>query len=79
MSTALHWFKSGYSTEQGGDCIEVAYTWRKSSYSSDQGGACLEVAASPHTIHVRDSKDTDGPALAVNPATWTAFLTLARG
>jgi hypothetical protein len=24
MSTALQWFKSSYSTEQGGDCLEVA-------------------------------------------------------
>ncbi|MFJ2831446.1 DUF397 domain-containing protein [Streptomyces sp. NPDC087263] len=58
--------------------VEVAYAWRKSSYSSEQGGACLEVATSPHTIHIRDSKiPDDSPALA--PATWTAFLTLARG
>ncbi|MCX5558460.1 DUF397 domain-containing protein [Streptomyces sp. NBC_00038] len=79
MSTALQWFKSSYSGSQGGDCLEVAYAWRKSSYSSEQGGACLEVATSPRTIHVRDSKNTDGPALAVTPTTWTAFLKLARG
>ncbi|MFE7600003.1 DUF397 domain-containing protein [Streptomyces sp. NPDC057494] len=24
MSTDLDWFKSSYSSEQGGDCIEVA-------------------------------------------------------
>ncbi|WP_327717670.1 DUF397 domain-containing protein [Streptomyces sp. NBC_00490] len=24
MSTALEWFKSSYSTEQGGNCLEVA-------------------------------------------------------
>ncbi|MEU8507511.1 DUF397 domain-containing protein [Streptomyces brevispora] len=24
MSTELHWFKSSYSGDQGGDCIEVA-------------------------------------------------------
>ncbi|MDG4858968.1 DUF397 domain-containing protein [Streptomyces sp. T-3] len=24
MNTALEWFKSSYSTEQGGDCVEVA-------------------------------------------------------
>ncbi|MER5298654.1 DUF397 domain-containing protein [Streptomyces lasiicapitis] len=24
MSTALQWFKSSYSTEQGGACLEVA-------------------------------------------------------
>ncbi|MFD4525482.1 DUF397 domain-containing protein [Streptomyces sp. NPDC058470] len=80
MSTGLQWFKSSYSGSQGGDCLEVAYAWRKSSYSTEQGGDCLEVATSPHTIHVRDSKTADdSPALAVAPATWTAFLTLARG
>lgn len=80
MSTGLQWFKSSYSSDQGGQCLEVAYAWRKSSYSTEQGGACLEVAASPRTIHVRDSKNPDdSPALAVAPATWTAFLTLARG
>ena len=24
MSTALHWFKSSYSSNEGGNCIEVA-------------------------------------------------------
>ncbi|POX37584.1 DUF397 domain-containing protein [Streptomyces sp. Ru73] len=24
MSAALHWLKSSYSTEQGGNCIEIA-------------------------------------------------------
>src|SRR5436853_31119 len=32
--------------------------WRRSSYSSEEGGECIEVAASPGTVHVRDSKDT---------------------
>ncbi|MFE6936737.1 DUF397 domain-containing protein [Streptomyces sp. NPDC057699] len=42
--TDLSWFKSSYSSDQGGACLEVAYEWRKSSYSSDQGGDCVEVA-----------------------------------
>ena len=79
MSTALQWVKSSYSSEQGGDCVEVAHAWRKSSYSSEQGGACLEIATSPRAIHIRDSKNIEGPALTLAPATWTAFLTLARG
>lgn len=78
MSTALQWFKSSYSSEQGGACLEVAATWFKSSYSSDQGGACLEVAASPRTVHIRDSKHTSGPTLTVTPGTWTSFLALAQ-
>lgn len=50
----------------------------KSSYSSDQGGQCLEVAASPRAVHIRDSKNSGGPAVTVAPGTWTAFLALAQ-
>ena len=70
----LAWFKSSYSGDEGGNCIEVAYDWRKSSYSSDQGGACIEVAASPQAIHIRDSKNPGGPALSVGAAAWAAFV-----
>ncbi|MEU8700558.1 Scr1 family TA system antitoxin-like transcriptional regulator [Streptomyces sp. NPDC048680] len=41
--------------------------------SSEQVGACVEVAAHPRAVHVRDSKDPEGPALALAPATWAAF------
>ena len=77
MSTALHWFKSSYSSSEGGDCIEVAHDWRKSSYSSSEGGDCVEVSAHPVAIHIRDSKNT-GPNLTVSPRTWAAFVGLAR-
>ncbi|MER0447223.1 DUF397 domain-containing protein [Streptomyces sp. Edi4] len=40
------WFKSSYSSGEGGECVEVALTWRKSSYSTGQSGECIEVAAS---------------------------------
>lgn len=80
MSTTLQWFKSSYSSDQGGQCLEVAYSWFKSSYSSDQGGQCLEVAPTPVAIHIRDSKQSPGtgPVLAVTPGCWTAFLPLVR-
>ncbi|MEU2716847.1 DUF397 domain-containing protein [Streptomyces sp. NPDC007205] len=74
--TALRWFKSSYSGDEGGNCIEVAYTWRKSSYSGDEGGACVEVAAHPAAIHIRDSKTPAEPHLTVTPAAWSAFLKL---
>ncbi|WP_327661080.1 MULTISPECIES: DUF397 domain-containing protein [unclassified Streptomyces] len=75
MITGLHWFKSTYSSSEGGACLEVAYDWRKSSYSSDEGGACVEVATHPTAIHVRDSKNADGgPHFTVAPEAWTAFL-----
>ena len=77
MTGALMWFKSSYSSEQGGACVEIACDWRKSSYSSEQGGNCVEVAAHPALVHVRDSKDPEGPALAFTPAEWAAFTAFA--
>ncbi|MDG4858476.1 DUF397 domain-containing protein [Streptomyces sp. T-3] len=76
MSTALHWFKSSYSSDEGDACLEVAYDWRKSSYSSSEGGECVEVATHPTAIHIRDSKNAEGETLTVSPSTWAAFLTL---
>lgn len=74
MSTPLKWFKSSYSSDQGGQCLEVAYAWRKSSYSTDEGDACVEVATCPaDRVHVRDSKVTDGPTLALAPAAWAGL------
>ncbi|MGW7256911.1 DUF397 domain-containing protein [Streptomyces sp. NPDC054834] len=54
--------------------MSTARQWFKSTYSSSEGGACLEVAASPHTIHIRDSKNPeDGPTLRIKPEAWKAF------
>ncbi|MEU6613636.1 DUF397 domain-containing protein [Streptomyces parvus] len=77
MSTALNWFKSSYSGDEGGQCLEVAYDWRKSSYSGDEGGACVEIAAHPAAVHVRDSKDIEGPTFTVAPSAWSAFAAYA--
>ncbi|WP_103760122.1 DUF397 domain-containing protein [Streptomyces sp. SM10] len=77
MSTELTWFKSTYSSEQGGACLEVAYDWRKSSYSGSDGGQCLEVAAHPNAVHVRDSKNPEGPTFAVTPTAWSDFAVYA--
>ncbi|MFD5076728.1 DUF397 domain-containing protein [Streptomyces sp. NPDC058371] len=52
-------------------------TWVKSSYSGAEGGDCVEIAASPGTVHVRDSKDTARPSLSVRSGTWTAFIEFA--
>jgi len=47
--------------------------WRKSSYSG-ANGSCIEVTSTaPGTVAVRDSKDPDGPRLAVTARQWTAF------
>ncbi|ALU94495.1 MULTISPECIES: DUF397 domain-containing protein [Streptomyces] len=77
MSTALNWFKSSYSGSEGGQCLEVAYDWRKSSYSADEGGQCIEIAAHPAAVHVRDSKDIEGPTFTVAPQAWSAFAAYA--
>ncbi|MEV0576410.1 DUF397 domain-containing protein [Streptomyces sp. NPDC050392] len=73
MSTARAWFKSSYSGDEGGACLEVAYDWQKSSHSGSEGGQCVEVAAHPAAVHVRDSKNPEGPALSLAPAAWAAF------
>ncbi|WTB55981.1 DUF397 domain-containing protein [Streptomyces sp. NBC_00825] len=53
--------------------MSTARAWFKSSCSGDEGGACVEVAAHPAAVHVRDSKNPEGPALALPPAAWAAF------
>lgn len=59
-----------------GDVSELV--WFKSSYSDGpDGNSCVEVAIVPRTIHVRDSKHTEGPRLALTPQTWTTFLSYA--
>lgn len=73
-SSQLRWFKSSYSSSQGDDCVEVALSWHKSTYSSGDGDNCVEVAACAEAVHIRDSKVTAGPELAVTPAAWTEFL-----
>ncbi|TYK51515.1 DUF397 domain-containing protein [Actinomadura decatromicini] len=47
--------------------------WRKSSYSGHEGGNCVEVADLARVIGVRDSKDPNGPKLALSPSAWSAF------
>ncbi len=49
--------------------------WRTSSYSAGSGN-CVQVAPAPDRVLVRDSKDPDGPALAVPTPAWRAFLSI---
>ena len=59
-----------------GDASELA--WLKSSYSSgNDGDSCVELALTPGTVHVRDSKDTEGPRLAFAPGAWARFVPYA--
>lgn len=49
--------------------------WRKSSYSNADGGNCVEVADGfPGAVPVRDSKNTDGPALELSAQAWDRFV-----
>ncbi|MEU2855131.1 DUF397 domain-containing protein [Streptomyces syringium] len=53
--------------------------WRKSSYSNPQGGECVEIADHiPGTTMVRDSKNPDGPVLAINARAWAVFVAALR-
>lgn len=59
-----------------GDAPELE--WFKSSYSdSSNGNDCVEVATVPRAVHVRDSKNPQGPRLGVSPTAWASFLTYA--
>ncbi|MER7399544.1 DUF397 domain-containing protein [Streptomyces sp. NPDC000151] len=49
-------------------------TWFKSSYSDSEGSACVEVAEHAARVYVRDSKEPDGPRLAIAPSAWAAFV-----
>ncbi|MGQ4728984.1 DUF397 domain-containing protein [Streptomyces sp. Ju416(a)] len=62
--------------QAAGDASELH--WFKSSYSdSSDGSECVEVATAPDAVHVRDSKNTQGPRLAVAPAAWAGFVAYA--
>jgi hypothetical protein len=80
-TSELAWFKSSYSdTSNPNDCVEVALDWLKSSYSSSsEGDSCVEIATCPATVHVRDSKNSGGPQLALGPEAWADFVTYASG
>ncbi|MGV9990827.1 DUF397 domain-containing protein [Streptomyces sp. NPDC003374] len=49
--------------------------WRRSSRSMGNGGNCVEVADSGDVVHVRDSKNPDGPVVGLGAQPWRAFLT----
>ncbi|MGI5444556.1 DUF397 domain-containing protein [Streptomyces sp. CA-243310] len=52
--------------------------WFKSSYSdSSDITECVEVAATPGTVHVRDSKSASGPQLGFTPLAWAGFVSYA--
>ncbi|HEY7487744.1 MAG TPA: DUF397 domain-containing protein [Streptosporangiaceae bacterium] len=52
--------------------------WRKSSHSGPDGGECVEVAEKLGFVAVRDSKNSDGPALTFTHAAWRTFTTTLK-
>ncbi|MFE9824307.1 DUF397 domain-containing protein [Streptomyces sp. NPDC005791] len=55
----------------------VELAWSKSSYSGGGGDNCVEIAVRPEAVLVRDSKDTQRPALTVSLRAWSSFTVLA--
>jgi hypothetical protein len=53
--------------------------WRKSSYTGANGGDCVEVAELDSLIAVRDSKDPDGPRLALTVDQWRTLISRVKG
>jgi xanthine/CO dehydrogenase XdhC/CoxF family maturation factor len=51
--------------------------WFKSSYSGTQGDSCVEIAVTEEAVHVRDSKDKDGPHLTLGRDEWARFVQFA--
>ncbi|MFJ6838234.1 DUF397 domain-containing protein [Streptomyces sp. NPDC091209] len=78
VEVALEWFKSSYSgSSNPNNCVEMALGWLKSSHSSSEAGDCVEIAPTPTKIHLRDSKNPQGPQLTFAPTTWATFLPYA--
>ncbi len=50
--------------------------WTKSSYSGQQGN-CVETRRALSEVLIRDSKDPQGPVLAIPEAAWAKFVEFA--
>ncbi|NGO11469.1 DUF397 domain-containing protein [Streptomyces sp. HC44] len=57
---------------------DCAFPWFKSSYSNGAGGECVECAHSVDGALVRDSKNANGPVVAVRAHAWQAFIRALR-
>lgn len=81
-----NWWKSSRTGGNGGgsNCVEVAMldesvAWRKSSRSNGNGGnGCVEVGFAGTAVGVRDTKDRQGPALAVAVGNWRGFVATVK-
>ncbi|MFJ8752199.1 DUF397 domain-containing protein [Streptomyces sp. NPDC102441] len=66
MQQELRWWKSSYSGQNGGDCIECAVSPSTSAVASTQD-----------VVFVRDSKEPHGANLHFPKASWNSFITAA--
>ncbi|HUD78391.1 MAG TPA: DUF397 domain-containing protein [Streptosporangiaceae bacterium] len=67
------------SPASGISAREISAPWIKSSRSGPTGGNCVEIAfLAGGAVAMRNSRDTDGPALVFTAAEWEAFLGGAR-
>lgn len=71
----VRWRKSSRSASSG-ECIELA--WRKSSRSASSGD-CVELAHNETAFGVRDSKNANGPVLALTAEHGLTFLGAVKG
>lgn len=69
----VSYIKSSFCASNG--CVEVGYT--KSTFSGNNG-SCVEYHEHDDEVHVRDSKDKDGPFLTFTGAEWDAFILGAK-
>lgn len=51
--------------------------WRKSSYSAESAN-CVEFMEWPDQVWLRDSKDPEGPVLAVSTQAWIDLIAAAK-
>ncbi|MFD0683186.1 DUF397 domain-containing protein [Actinomadura fibrosa] len=54
-------------------------TWRKSSHSDGTGGECVEVGVQWGCVVVRDSKNPNGPVIALTPVAARDLMNRVRG
>lgn len=54
--------------------MEIVDRWRKSTFSGNGGADCVEVATTADAVAVRDSKNPEGPRMAVPATGWREFV-----
>ncbi|WP_399089772.1 DUF397 domain-containing protein [Streptomyces sp. BBFR2] len=59
---SLTWYKSSYSSQDGGNCLE----WSPTS------------AMATNTVLVRDSKSADGTVLTPSARSWESFVSAIK-